>query len=330
MEALPQTPVKLETRARFSVGILLARWLVPLYFFLGAVFKLIDASPSDLPAALIKLAGWANVDLLYILRLSIASELAVAGVMIILPRLGRVVGLLLLGLFLPILIGDLLLGASSCGCFGAVAIPPWVTLLMDGGLFVGLWYFGAADERLAWKAEVSSRRVLVAGFWTVAVFMLGFVVGGGSQLSDITPPDQVSESVALPAEGYFLPDYDAWIGKSWQEMPLASWIRGVPSDWGRGLEYVLLYRKDCDHCHDLMEVYFSDVLPAPVLAVAVPEKSGFPTENVQPFPCGECQLAELPAGIDWFFQTPVLIRLENGVVACAAEINVDDPQCLEN
>jgi len=133
----------------------------------------------------------------------------------------------------------------------------------------------------------------------------------------------------LPSEGYYLPEYSSWIGKKWSEIPLSSWIEGAPSDLGQGTEYILLYRKDCEHCHALIASYFSGVLPAPVLAVAVPEKHGFPTENIQPFVCGACQLAQLPSGIDWFFQTPVLIRLEDGVVECAAEVSVENPQCIQ-
>jgi hypothetical protein len=40
-------------------------------------------------------------------------------------------------------------------------------------------------------------------------------------------------------------------------------------------------------------------------------------------------MAELPAGIDWFLQTPVLVRLMNGVVECAAEVDATAPECLD-
>ena len=62
--------------------------------------------------------------------------------------------------------------------------------------------------------------------------------------------------------------------------------------------------------------------------MAVPEKTGFPSEGVQPFECDACAMAELPAGCDWFLQTPVLVRLKDGVVECAAEVGAADPQCL--
>jgi hypothetical protein len=40
-------------------------------------------------------------------------------------------------------------------------------------------------------------------------------------------------------------------------------------------------------------------------------------------------MAELPSGVDWFMQTPVLVRLNGGVVECAAEMTADNPICLD-
>jgi hypothetical protein len=78
-----------------------------------------------------------------------------------------------------------------------------------------------------------------------------------------------------------------------------------------------------------MELYFNDVQSVPTVAIAVPERDGFPTKNLQPFACSECQLAELPTGIDWFLQTPVLVRLVDGVVECAAEVDPMAPECID-
>jgi hypothetical protein len=77
-----------------------------------------------------------------------------------------------------------------------------------------------------------------------------------------------------------------------------------------------------------MELHFSGSLKHSTTAIAVPERHGFPTENLQPFECTECRVAELPAGIDWFLQTPVLVRLVDGVVECAAEVDATTPECL--
>ncbi|MCD4747932.1 MAG: hypothetical protein K8R59_01050, partial [Thermoanaerobaculales bacterium] len=58
----------METEQAYSMlsallGMAFARVLVPLYFLAGAVLKIIDASPTHLPTALIKWAGAAGIDL---------------------------------------------------------------------------------------------------------------------------------------------------------------------------------------------------------------------------------------------------------------------------
>ena len=211
-----------------------------------------------------------------------------------------------------------------------VEVPPWVTLVIDLGLFLGLWYFGRRSESLAVTPTLPTFSTVVAGLVVVGSFMIGFAVtpGPGPEASNGNG-EALSTGSGLPAEGFFLPDYGSWIGARWSDIQLSGWIQGAPPDIEEGLRYVLLYRKDCEHCHELMEAWFSVDPPAPTMAVAVPERDGYPTENLQSFNCGECDLAELPAGVDWFFQTPVLIRLRDGSVECAAEVLAEDPQCIE-
>ena len=142
-------------------------------------------------------------------------------------------------------------------------------------------------------------------------------------------PKMATQVPALPADGYYMPQYQQWIGQDFRELDLASWTTNLPDDIDMGSQYVIFFRLDCEHCHELMEIYFSGTLEHPTTAIAVPERYGYPTENVQPFVCADCRVAELPAGIDWFLQTPVLVRLADGVVECAAEVEATTPECLD-
>lgn len=316
---------------RGSIAVALARVIVPLWLFIGAVLKIVDLSPTHLPAAIIKWAGGVGVDLMFVLRFSIAAELIVVGVMVLVAPLARWTGIVMLASFIPVLVGDLALGASSCGCFGAVAMSPWITLVTDVTFFLGLVVFGRGEPRLDLTTNLPTLRVVAAGLWGLAGVALAFGLRSPAQPAPAIDPSTSGPqtAVALPADGYYLPDYETWMGRPFTELDVASWVHGLPEDIASGSQYVLFYRKDCEHCHELMEIYFSGALPWPTTAIAVPERAGFPTENLQPFPCVECRLAELPAGVDWFLQTPVLVRLVEGIVECVSEVDPEVPECLE-
>ncbi|MCP4898613.1 MAG: hypothetical protein GY906_16695 [bacterium] len=329
------TPSQNETKSRQNMlgrlGIAVTCGIVPIWLLVGTYFKLADLSPANLPVVLVKGLGAVGLDLNFVLRFAISIELVVVGIIWILPPLARLVSGVLLASFLPIVVGDMMLGAASCGCFGPVQMPPIVTLIVDGVLLAGVIWLGTYAPSLHLKPELKLGRTLAAGVWVLMSFAIGFGIDAfGTRPGEEIIGDGVIavESAALPAEGYYLPDYSSWEGRKWSELELDSWVIGSPEDLESGRQYVLLYRVDCEHCHELMEIYFVGPLDHPVTAIAVPERAGFPSEGVLPMACEECRQAELPAGVDWFFNTPVLVLLEDGVVQCAAEESVENPTCF--
>ena len=248
-----------------------------------------------------------------------------------LRRTTACLGIVMLASFMPILISDLALGASSCGCFGAVAMSPWITLVTDVTFFLGLLLLGRREPRLALTSNLPTWRVVVAGMWVVASVAIAFGLRAPAPSAAAmgAGPSDAQIEIALPADGYYLPDYQSWQGISFLDLDITSWVEGLADDIASGSQYVIFYRKDCEHCQQLMDFYFSGSLTAPTTAIAVPERGGFPTENLQPFSCPECRLAELPAGVDWFLQTPVLVRLFDGRVECVSEVDPEIPECLE-
>jgi hypothetical protein len=309
-----------------ATAVVLARVVVPLWLLTGAVLKLIDLSPTHLPAALIKSAGALGVDLVFVLRFSIAVELIVVGVMVVLPTLARWTGIVMLGAFLPVLVGDLMLGASSCGCFGAIKVNPWVTLVMDVTFFLGILFLGRREPRLAISPSLPTSRVVAVGIWSLLSVIAAFATS--ADIPAISS-DVGGDPPSLPPDGYYLPVYEEWLGQPFRELEIAAWTLGLPDDLEVGQQFVIFFRKDCEHCHALLETFFSGPLDWPTTAIAVPERDGWPTENLQSFPCSECRVAELPAGVDWFLQTPVLVRLVDGRVECAAEVDSMSPECLD-
>jgi len=259
-----------------ALGVAFTRIVFPLWLLLGAILKLVDGSPSHLPSILVKVLGPLGVDLMFVLRYIVAIELVVVGVVWILPRIARPVALAMLGAFFPILVGDVLLGSSSCGCFGAISVPPIVTLLTDGGLFLAILLLGRSAPSLRVPTRLSTVRTVVTGVWILVSFAAGFYLTGRVGDAEATTASDHSLA-ALPAEGYYVPDYAAWIENAWTDVRLSAWVQGAPGDLGTGTHYLIFYRKDCEHCHELMEVFFSGPLDIPTTAIAVPERDGFPS-----------------------------------------------------
>ena len=172
---------------RGTIAVALARVVVPLWLLTGAVLKLMDMSPAHLPAAMIKWCGALDVDLMFVLRFTIAAELIVAGVMVLLPPLARWVGVAMLLTFVPVLIGDLMMGASSCGCFGAVKVSPWVTFVMDVTFLIGLIFLGRREPRLALTSSLPTSRVLIAGLWSLLCVAVAFGSGTPAPRSKSVP-----------------------------------------------------------------------------------------------------------------------------------------------
>jgi hypothetical protein len=303
----------------------------------GAVLKLVHASASSLPPILIKvLGGGLGIDLMLVHRFSVAVELALVGMIWLLPRLARPLALLMLVIFFPILVGDVLLGASTCGCFGAVEVPPALTLVLDAGLFFGILLLGGKARSLAMSTTLPVWPSLAAFAWVFFSFGLGFGYDVLVKPNEAVPAQAeaaIGEEVGSAAEpslpSYYLPDYGSWIGRKWSDIDIAALIKDAPGDLASGLQYLVFYRKNCEHCHELLSVYFTGTLAVPTTVVAVPEKTGYPTDGIIPMECTECRKAELPVGCDWFLQTPVLVRLDNGVVLCASEVDPSTPECLE-
>ncbi len=323
------------SRARLwnTVAVVLVRGVVPLWIAVGATLKLVERSPAFLPTLIVSGAGEVGIDLALLLRFFIGAELAVVGLMVLLPRFARVLGAFILAVFCAILLGEWAVGAASCGCFGDVTIPPALMLGVDAALLLGLLLLARGwEQRYRAGEPVSVKMATVALAWVLAAFAIALLVPPVSN-------GQVATSQAVPAEGgvrqaaippaFYQPKYDAWIGQRWSDIELTSYLDAWPDGIDEGLWYVVLYRLTCHDCHALLETYFEGELPFNAAVIAVPERNGFPTTGALEMPCAECVELELPSGCDWFIRTPAMLRVRNGVIECAAEVDPDMPECLE-
>jgi hypothetical protein len=130
------------------------------------------------------------------------------------------------------------------------------------------------------------------------------------------------------ARPYYDADFKSWVGKrlDQQELPLLI-QQPLPLNPNAGRLHIVFMREDCEHCHELLETYFSlPKLETPTLAVVVPDATGQPLMN----PCTDCKNASLiKGGIIWMFTTPVLVTVQDGIVVGVCEAtDADKPEAV--
>jgi hypothetical protein len=376
-----------------TLGILLTRLAVPGWLLTGALFKLYYRSPRSLPETIWRNADDMGINLDLLLRGIIGLELIIAGIMFFSRRFSRTVAIALLALFCLILLNEMRIGAASCGCMGTIVMPPWLMLIIDLPLLIGVLIFKPRPPE--GRPEVASKEskramnpwpAVLALAWVLISVGLVFGVpevkvqqpvddvamnsnqggdssgnapdttghpntpgapgaqdqnnqrddraadpsdgGGGSGASPNSPPKP--DRRPLPPPSYHVFKVDEYAGKRWDELPFTRFLRTQPKDIDSGRRYVVLYNPTCDHCFELLMMYFADDLPVPTTVIAIPEmKTGWSDEEAYPMPCETCERLELPLGCDWLVLPPVVIALEDGIVQCAKEgEEPDEPECL--
>ena len=138
-----------------------------LWLLAGALYKLFEGSPNDLPQVVTDmspLSGWETM------RAAIIVELAVVGLVIAKPRIGWFFLAATFGVFLAVLFPLVQAGESSCGCFGSnVTIKPQHMMAIDGGLmlliFISRPWRMSRDSGLGWGGYLPLLAVAVAAPW---------------------------------------------------------------------------------------------------------------------------------------------------------------------
>jgi len=129
------------------------------------------------------------------------------------------------------------------------------------------------------------------------------------------------------AEAFYIPEFEKWAGQRIDEQPIALLIRRpIPIDLLSGKKILFLYRADCEHCHTVFEEHFTGELPAPTLAVAIPDTD---PRNALELPETGCAFTSFVEGPQYVIQTPVVIFLEDGVVTCLYSGADPDAKLLE-
>ena len=109
--------------------------LAGLWILAGALFKLLQGTPNDLP----QIVRDFPLELGLTYKLAITLELCVAFVALLRPRWAWLLLCLVFLLFDAVLMTQIVGGAASCGCFGSqISIAPGTMLAIDTALLIGL------------------------------------------------------------------------------------------------------------------------------------------------------------------------------------------------
>lgn len=128
-----------------------------------------------------------------------------------------------------------------------------------------------------------------------------------------TPPPGTAPWPAMPATAkpWYAPEFETWKGQRLDAQELMLLVqRPLPANLNAGRHHIVFMRDDCEHCHELLNSYFSGPLTTPTTTIAIPDATGELLEN----PCAECGKATFPKGITYVLSTPVLLTVEDGVV----------------
>lgn len=219
--------------------------------------------------------------------------------------------------FTVVAVASALRGAADCGCFGPVAVHPWLTAALDAVALAALLLTRPAPEPPA--APSAGRRL------AVVLVLSGGLALPASLLLAAQQPGTLDEDGAIEGQGRLVVlEPQTWMDRP---LPLIPHIEGGAA-LAEGAWRVLLYHHDCPDCIERIDALAdADDESAPPLAlVEVPPRGPLPLE---PLPA-EWRHLPLDDSRNWVVATPTLIHLEAGVVqSVQPPDHVTEPQQAE-
>jgi hypothetical protein len=188
-------------------------------------------------------------------------------------------------------------GVASCGCFGRVKSPPWVSLVIDAAA-LGAWWRVRPQRGAEAEDGPGTRRWAWASAVTVGVTLVTL---------SVWPPARLADGSGAFAAGLVVLEPETWAGKP---LPLRGHIDGDAADAVMsGRWTVVLHRHDCASCREQLPVY--ERRAAAGERVALVE---LPPYGQEERATSEAVRGRLDATREWFVQTPAEIVVQDGIV----------------
>lgn len=330
---------------RSQIGFLLTRLVVPVWILSGAVFKLIERTPGNLPGEIWKSANKAGIDLFLLLGALIFIEFAMIIFMVFSARWARTAAIFMLSVFCLVLLNEMRVGNfTSCGCLGKIPVKPWQMLTVDGLLLLGVIVCGPARySALAaprWVPIAAMISIIAAFTATFGLILPERTVKGEPPVinNSDTPVVPENGTVAVdptvnpdpaPFPSFFAPDdLQQWVGKPWREAPIFKLMRTWPKNMDSGTRYVVFYSRTCEHCQQMFEEDLIGPIGASVTVVEIPaSRTQLTGDGAWPMPATQCEQLALSVGPLWMITPPLAIAVKDGIIICAEEQG--HKNCLE-
>ncbi len=280
-----------------------------------------------LTAGLLKSLDWrssASGQMPQTLRLAlVASEWFMAAWLLsgLLPRLAWNASAALFASFLLVSAWKFLHDAPSCGCFGAIPVPPIYTVLLDASVITALLFFRPPNTLAAEWPRLLQRKTLLS-------FLLALLLSpllAWSVILLATPRATQAAADLLQSGNTLILEPDQWLSKPF---PLLRYLDN-PSPLTRGRWLVLMVHTDCPDCQAAMARYRAAAATMPAQAATrsiafliVPSSPNDPALSPSP----NITLLKLPTSHDWFASTPAALQFTDGIVTrVLPSAQADDP-----
>ena len=306
----------------------------------GALFKLLAGSPNNLPES-IREFPLLKPD--WTFRLAIGTELAISALVLVRPRTGWPVLVLLFVLFDLLLYKMLEAGETKCGCFGGNTpdwLTPFVMMIVDSVLALGVLV------TRPWRSFGPGRPSLLPGPLLITM-LLGCLVAlpwhsGFFEVARPPAPSlpptgedaitgddgQVQGTQSAEATGDwrgFTPS--DWEGQMIGDAEFAEWIEGGPDmAWNiPAPAHVVFYRVDCEHCRAHFIKLQENPPPFPVALIRIPDlqPGDDVVSDVKPVDAAvDLSLFELPKG--YGITTPVHFNVDEAFMIKKVQVKEQD------
>jgi hypothetical protein len=303
---------------------LISRILTPLLLTGLAVWQ-ISRGGDALPAWVENMSLRFQVDAMLLLRVMIGCELGAAVVMLVFGQAARVTALAALA-------ATCFVGMAEMAAMGVGPGLVWrVGLLVAAGGLLLLLLGGTREGASGPAFSVPQFLAGLTGVGAAAAVAGAVPLAAPTHPVGITPSRAVHELVRDVAgmharNNYIVMNAADWVNQRFRDLEWAIFLpEEMLADLDRGTKLVVFYTPTSDLSMQVFDEYVRRAAPMKAYAVRVPPRPdpGVVIPPPVPLPCPNCVLVAFPLGPLWVSRLPILLRIEDGLITCAAELNHD-------